>query len=159
MIKVALSGAAFATSGSNLFNCTTPAFPANGHGVSTGEIDCSPTRNHDGTYSTTPVIMTQEVGCGDGHGAAIIVTCAGIAGSTDITGSAELVLAPSCNKTSETGATNGEVLTFSDLASGASQSMSLQSCGVFGNFCGSSNECAFNSFSATLTVTHVVVKK
>jgi hypothetical protein len=159
VVQVTLTTSSFATSGGNLFNCTTPERPADSQTVNGSGIGCTPSRNADGTFSATPVTVTDQVGCSDGHGAVITVSCAGIPGSADVTGSVTLSLSPSCDQKSEEDASNGDVLTFPDLASGAAQAGSLQACGVFGNICPTSNACAFNAFSATLTVTHVAEKK
>ena len=63
VVEVSLTTASFATTGGNLFNCSTPAFAATAQALDKSTIGCSPTRNSDGTYSTTPVTVTTQVYC------------------------------------------------------------------------------------------------
>jgi hypothetical protein len=154
VVEVTLSSASFATSGGNLFNCSTPAGPANRDGVSTGVIGCNPIRNADGTYSTTPVTVTEQVGCGDGHGAMVTVTCAGTGNGHDVTGSVTLSISASCG--SQEVGDDPQTFVFQDIAATASQTgPAMASCSAFGDLCSPTDTCAFNSFQAGVTVTNL----
>ena len=151
-VQVTLEQPAFGTTGGNLFNCTTPSQPADRHTLTKTTIGCEPDRNGDGTFTTTPVTVTEQVGCGDGHGALVVVTCAGTGAGNAVTGSVMLALTSTCDETSA--AVDPQVFAFQDVAPGAAQSSTaaLDSCSVFGNLCGTSEPCAFNSFVAGISV-------
>lgn len=149
-VRVTLSGWAFATSGGNLFNCSSPAQAPDQNGIQTS-LGCEPVRNSDGTFATTPVVVSTQVGCGDGHGAVVTVTCAGTGTGRSVTASVTLSITASCD-TKDVG-TGAATFVFQDVAPGASQaSTPLAACAAFDNLCAPSDTCAFNDFSATVTV-------
>lgn len=152
-VQVTLNDPVFGTSGGNLFNCTTPDKPANNNAVTPTTLGCEPNRNPDGTFTTTPVTVSQKVGCGDGHGAWVLVTCQGTGNGRDVSGTVSITLTDSCSDVKT--ATNQQSFAFQDVAPGAAQtSPELDSCSVFGNLCGTSQPCAFNSFGSAVTVTN-----
>lgn len=153
-VEVTLSNAVFGTTGGNLFNCGSPAYPATSQAVSSNLIACDPGRAPDGTLSATPVTVTSIVGCGDGQGALVTVTCAGTGVGNLATGTVSIAITPSCSSTDSAG--DPQSFSFQDLAPGATQSSpsSLDSCVVFSNLCGTSDPCAFNSFAADISVTN-----
>ena len=159
IVVVHLSQSSFGTTGGNLFNCSTPAFPSNENGVAVDDIVCNPTRSADGSFSTTPVTVNQLMGCGDGHGALVTVTCAGTGNGTDVAVSVTLSITESCGNTSASTPEGDDPATFAfaDVAPGASASSpgALESCAVFENLCGSSDACAFNDWSAAISVTNM----
>ena len=150
--KVSLSSWSFSTSGSNLFNCSTPAQAADRNGIQT-ELGCQPNRNADGTFATTPVVVSTQVGCGDGHGAVVTISCAGTGTGRDITGSVTLSITADCG--SQTVGAGAATFAFQDIPPGGSQtSTPLAACGAFADFCTVTDACAFNEFAATVTVTN-----
>ena len=156
-VRVTLADASFGTSGGNLFNCTTPDRPANAHSVTPTTLGCEPDRNPDGTFTTQPVTVSQQVGCGDGHGALVTITCAGTGNGQAVSGTVSIALTGSCNDA--TTAVDVQAFAFQNVAPGQTQSSpaDLQSCSVFGNLCGSSNDCAFNSFASGVTVENTTI--
>ncbi len=159
-VHVELGDASFATTGGNLFNCGSPAQPATPRALATS-IDCEPLLVADGTYATTPVTVTRQMGCGDGNGALVTVVCQGSGNGKNVSGSVTISVASSCSTDSKTTAQDGAspmTFAFQDVAPGAVQtSPALDSCASFSSFCPSSNDCAFNSFAATLSVTNTAV--
>jgi hypothetical protein len=156
VVVVRLSGASFGTTGGNLFNCGSPAEPSDANGLSGDEIVCNPERAADGSFSTTPVTVKTQMGCGDGHGALVGVTCAGTGNGTDVTATVTLSITTSCNDKEDVGA-SPSTFAVADLAPGAASSSPgpLESCAVFDDLCGSSNACAFNDWNATISVTNM----
>ncbi len=159
IVVVHLSQTSFGTTGGNLFNCSTPAFPSDENGVVAEDIVCNPTRSADGTLSTTPVTVNQQMGCGDGHGALVTVTCAGTGSGDDVAVLVTLSITNSCgntNASTEPG-DDPQTFAFADIAPGANAASpgALESCSVFGNLCGTSNACAFNDWSAAISVTNM----
>lgn len=53
---------------------------------------CNPIVNPDGSLSTTPQTTTQQVSCGDGHGAIVEVSCSGDGVVGDVVQQATLVV-------------------------------------------------------------------
>lgn len=153
-VQVRLNTPAFGTTGGNLFNCSTPDQPANRHALTTDTVGCQPNQNPDGSFTTTPITVTKQVGCGDGHGALVVVTCAGTGTGTEVSGTVTLSLTSGCSDT--TIGADPQAFAFQNLAPGDVQTSPapLDSCSVFGNLCGTSNACAFNSFAAQIAVTN-----
>jgi hypothetical protein len=154
-VVVTLSDWSFGTSGGNLFNCSTPAAPANRNGLSSTQVGCQPTLNSDGSYATTPVVVSEQLGCGDGHGAVVTVTCAGSGTGKSVVGTVALSISASCGSSDMGGATAG--FQFQDLGPGTTQTSPapVSSCAVFDDLCNASDACAFNDFTATVTVENV----
>jgi hypothetical protein len=152
-VRVTLTGPIFGTTGGNLFNCSTPDQPANRHDVTPTTIACEPNHNPDGTFTTTPVTVTQEVGCGDGHGAYVFVSCQGTGTGREVSGTVGIALTDSCSDA--TTATNEQSFAFQNMGPGETQtSAELDSCSVFGNLCGTSSPCSFNSFASSISVSN-----
>lgn len=150
-ITVTLPTSSFATSGGNVFNCTTPDMPPDRTRLRNEAIGCTPARNADGSWSKTPVTVFDELGCSDDHGALVVVTCAGGDGPGEVTGTVTISITSSCGqKTSQ--ADNAQSFTYTNLAAGATTSQSLATCATFTNFCPTSNACGFNALSATVEV-------
>ncbi len=150
-IRVTISNASLDTSGGNLFNCTTPAFPAHHQALSTTQIGCEPQPDGNGGYSTKPVVVWQQIGCDDGHGALVTVTCAGSGNGKTVVGTVTLSVTASCNDS--TAGTDAAEFPYQDLAPAATQtSSSLSSCADFDDLCPTSNPCAYNAFSGTVAV-------
>ncbi len=152
-VSATLADASFATSGGNLFNCTTPSRPATARSVSTDGMECSPKRAADGSFTTTPVTEIFKIGCGDGHGAFLTLTCAGDGKTRVVSGTATLSLLGSCD-TPKQPPTSGQTFTFTDLAPGDTQSQPLSDCAAFSNFCTVSDPCAFNELKASVSITN-----
>lgn len=153
-VEVSLSSASFATTGGNLFNCATPAQPADRNSIQTQGLGCEPQRNPDGNYSTTPVTIATRVGCGDGHGAILTLTCVGTGKDRTVSGTVGLAVTPDCNSSDSSGST-ATTFAFQGLAPGASQTTPpLTSCADFDDICTTSDPCAFNDFTATVTITN-----
>jgi hypothetical protein len=159
LVTVTLSNASFATTGGNLFNCTSPEQPADAQSLSTSGIDCNPAQMSKDVYSQTPVSSTYQLGCGDGNAAVLVVSCgAADGGNADaFSGTVALGINPDCSPTDGGLPENAQVFAFGALAPGASQSQSLSSCANYGNFCPTSNPCVFNVLNATVTVTNALV--
>lgn len=153
-VEVRLTNPDFGTTGGNLFNCSTPDFPADTHAVAGGAITCVPTSN-GATLSTTPVVVSEQMACGDGHGALVTVSCAGTGTGEDVTATVTISITASCDDHQPGSDPSG--FTFADVAPGDTQSSpsALSSCAVFDNICPSTNDCAFNAFSATVSVTNM----
>jgi hypothetical protein len=150
-ITVSLSGDSFATTGSNLFNCGAPANPPDSAGLSGGGISCTPEQNSDGTFSTTPASVWEQVGCSDGHGALVVVTCGGTMGTNDINGSVSISITQNCGDQTP----DPDAATFSySNTQGMSAAQTLQSCATFSNLCSTNDPCAFNAFVARVSVTY-----
>jgi hypothetical protein len=173
IIEVTLSNAYFATTGVNLFNCSNPAQPPSPTTVSTGPIVCNPLST-DAGYSTAPVVVDQVVGCGNENAAVVQVTCAGTPSGTDVAGNVTLLIVGTipgfCSASvpdggfplsptdggEEPDGGAGPAYDFGALASGhADTSPPLGLCADESNFCTPSDLCAFNQFSATVTVANV----
>jgi hypothetical protein len=154
---ITLSGLSFGTTGGNLFNCGSPAQPANNQSISNEDssgnivVTCTPTPGSNGTFSTTPVTPFQgEVSCGDGHGAFISISCNGTGNPNDISinGSVTFSIENSCG--SGIDSSNANTFPFTGLLPGAAQSsFGLASCDRFSNACATGMPCNFNDFSAT----------
>lgn len=153
-VEVSLSSASFATTGGNLFNCGSPAQAATETSVARGGLACDPGRAPDGSLATKPVTVTEIVGCGDGQGALVTITCAGTGDGDHVTGSVTLAITPSCS--SDASAADPQTFVFQDVAPGATVTTpgALESCAVFDNVCSPSDTCAFNSFAADISVTN-----
>jgi hypothetical protein len=153
-LEVTLTNASFGTTGSNLFNCTTPAGPANLHGLSNDVFHCDPGRDQTGALLTTPTTIVTEVGCGDGHAAVVTVTCAGTGAGDALTGSVTLSIVSSCG--SKDPGNDPKTFDFQDLAPGTTQmsSATLDSCDAFSNLCNTPDPCLYNSFAADISVTN-----
>jgi hypothetical protein len=153
-VEVTLQNASFGTTGGNLFNCTTPDRPANVQSVSRGPIVCEPERASDGTFTTTPVTILEQMSCGDGHGAIVSVTCAGTGTGYDVTVTVGVSISASCGSNASVGA-DPQTFVFQDVAPGTTLvSPTLASCAVFDNLCPTSNDCAFNAWSADISITN-----
>jgi|SRR5579871_4433289 len=154
LMTLTFPSAAFATSGANVFNCNTPAQPATTRGLSLGGIRCDPTRV--GTdFSGTPVTDVYQLGCGDGHAATLFVSCwAGDGGAGAFAGTVFLGINPTCDPSDGGEPSNASGFVFDALEPGASVTQSLTSCAAFGDFCTANDPCAFNSLSASVTVTN-----
>ena len=148
-LEVSLSNDSFATSGGNLFNCTSPEFPPDKQALSAKTLECTPPEKN-GAFTGASETVSLQYGCGDGHGALIIATCRGD-GSGAMSGSVELVLTPDCGMTTADGGVE-QVFGFTGLTAGATQSEATQACAAFTNFCPVDNPCAFNQFSATINL-------
>ena len=150
------STSSFATTGGNLFNCSSPAQPATARALQHGPIGCEPERVN-GVFTTTPVIVKQSLGCGDGHGAIMTVTCAGTGNGDDVAVTVSIGVGSSCDaKNAST--VDDQTITVADLAPQGSQTGQLQSCGAFEDFCTPTDACAFNAFSASVTITNTFVQ-
>ncbi len=156
-VEVRLVSPSYGTTGGNLFNCTTPDFPADQTTVDESVIACTPQPGANGTLSTTPVLVLAQVACSDGHGAVVTVSCAGTGTGHDITTTVTLSITPSCG--SHDPGSDPQSFTFADVAPADTQATpaTLSSCAVFDNICPTTNECAFNAFSATVSVTNMTL--
>jgi hypothetical protein len=150
-ITVSLSSDTFATSGSNLFNCGSPANPPDPAGLAGGSIGCTPEQDSNGSYSATPASVWKQLGCSDGHGALVVVTCGGMMGSNIITGSVSISVTQSCSD--QTPDPDAATFSYSNTP-GMSAGQSLQSCATFSNLCGTGDPCGFNAFAARVSVTY-----
>jgi hypothetical protein len=148
------STSTFATTGGNLFNCSSPAQPATPRGLSHGPITCEP-EMVGGKFTTTPVTVIASLGCGDGHGAFATVTCAGTGNGDDVAVTVSVALGSSCDAKNATLA-DEQAFTFADLAPQASQSTQLASCAGFDSICTPTNACDFNALQADITVTNTL---
>lgn len=154
-VEVTLSSSSsFATTGGNLFNCSSPAQAATPHALGGGVIACEP-EVVSGKFTTTPVIVKKSLGCGDGHGAIVTVTCAGTGTGDDVAVTVSVALGSSCDASKAT-LIDEQAFTFTDLAPLASQTTQLASCADFDDFCTPSNACEFNAFQADITVTNTL---
>jgi hypothetical protein len=176
-VEVVLSDAAFATTGVNLFNCSTPAQPPSPTSVSATPVVCNPLPEGSG-YSTTPVVVDQVVGYGNESAAVVQVTCSGTPASHDVSGSVLLAITStvpgSCAAAIPDGGLvpplpgpDGGAVLESDggvgpafdfdfvVPSGTTMSRPLGACAAFTNFCTPTNVCDFNAFSATVTLSNV----
>jgi hypothetical protein len=154
VVQVTLSGATFATTGGNLFNCGSPAQPATPQLLGDQTISCFLAANGDG-YTSAPSTSWQVMGCGDGNAAVVQVSCSGAPGSRDVSGTVTIAVASTC-KAQELPAGAGTPFAFTALAPGAQQSSSsLSACADPNDMCTSSDACAFNQFTATVTVQNV----
>jgi hypothetical protein len=144
----------FATTGGNLFNCSSPAQAATARGLNHGPIVCLP-EVAGGQLTTTPVIVKQSLGCGDGHGAIVTVTCAGTGNGDDVAVTVSIGIGSSCDAKNAS-VSDEQTFTFADLAPQASQSTPLASCADFEDFCTPTNSCDFNAFQADITVTNTL---
>lgn len=153
-VEVTLSSGSFGTTGGNLFNCSTPSQPANVHAPERGPIYCEPERASDGTFTTTPVTVTEQVACNDGHGAVVSVTCMGTGTGQDVAVTVSVSIAATCESSPSVGS-DPQSFAFQDVAPGMTlASPTLASCAVFDNLCPTSNACAFNEFQAEISVTN-----
>lgn len=148
-VTVTLSNSTFGTTGGNLYNCGSPARPSKTYNVN-GTYGCGIGRNADGSFATSPVTETKKLGCSDGHGAWLVITCAGTGSPNEVTGTVTLDLSSNCDAPSMGG---GQMMTFEKLTTGAPKSQHVQDCAVFSSFCPSSNACAFNQLAADVQVT------
>jgi hypothetical protein len=142
-LELTVSSGVFATTGGNLFNCTSPTFPPNRHTLRNDKIVCTPKH---GSQASEVITVTDELACGDGHGALVVVTCTTDAAG-NIDGSVSISITSSCGD--KTPASNADAFTFSGLALGSMQSQSVASCAAFTNFCPSGDGCGFNQFNGT----------
>lgn len=103
------------------------------------------------------MLVSKQVACGDGHGALVAVSCAGTGTGHDITATVSLSITASCD--SHDPGAGPQAFTFTDIAPQGSQSTptALSSCATFDNICPTSNDCAFNDFSATVSVTNMTL--
>ena len=149
-ILVRLTNESFATSGSNLFNCGSPAMPPDVVALASDVIACTPSTNPDGSYSATPVTVDAQLACNDGHGALVVVTCAGVAGTKEVSGTVGISITESCN--AHTLDTAADTFSYPGLVPGMAQGQGLSSCATFSNLCSTNNPCGFNAFSLTASV-------
>jgi hypothetical protein len=149
-VEVTLSTtSSFATTGGNLFNCASPAQAATQRSLGHGPIICQP-EVVAGKFTTTPVTVKQSLGCGDGHGAIVTVTCAGTGNGDDVTANVSIAVGSSCDANS---ATLVDEKSFSGMFTPhSSSSTQLASCASFEDFCTPTNACDFNAFQADVTV-------
>jgi hypothetical protein len=156
VVQVTLSStSSFATTGGNLFNCSSPAQAATIRSLDRGPIYCEP-QIIAGQYTTKPVVVKQSLGCGDGHGAIITVTCAGTGnGGDDVAVTVSIGLGSSCDAKNAT-LTDEQAFTIADVAPQATQTAPLASCADFDDFCTPTNACEFNAFEADITVTNLL---
>jgi hypothetical protein len=91
------------------------------------------------SYASMPVVVTEQVGCGDGHGAVVTVTCAGSGTGRSVVGTVALTLTASCGSNDEGEAAAG--FQVQDLGPGTTQTSPtpLSSCGVFDDLCNASD--------------------
>ena len=150
------STSSFVTTGGNLFNCSSPAQPATPRSLSHSPIACQP-ETVGGRFTTTPVIVRESLGCGDGHGAIATVTCAGTGTGDDVTVTVSIAIGSSCDVKNATLA-DEQSFTIPDLAPQGSQTAPLASCADFEDFCTPSNSCDFNAFQADVTVTNTLTE-
>lgn len=156
-VQVTLSStSSFATTGGNLFNCSSPAQGATAHALGHGPISCEP-EIIAGKFTTKPVIVKQSLGCGDGHGAIMTVTCAGTGNGDDIAVTVSVAIGSSCDAT-KASLVDEQAFTIADLAPLASQTAQLASCADFDDFCTPTNACEFNAFQADVTVTNTLAQ-
>ncbi len=154
-VQVTLSStSSFATTGGNLFNCSEPAQAAVPRALGGGPIACEP-EVVGGKFTTTPIIVKQSLGCGDGHGAIVTVTCAGTGNGDDVAVTVSVALGSSCDA-SNASLIDEQAFT-AELSPRASQTAQLASCGAFDDYCTPSNECDFNVFQADLVVTNTLL--
>jgi hypothetical protein len=154
-VQVTLSStSSFATTGGNLFNCASPAQPAQIRSLGRGPITCQP-EVASGKLTTTPVIVKESLGCGDGHGAIVTVTCAGTGNGDDVAVTVSVAIGSSCDVKNATLA-DEQAFTIADLAPQGSQTAPLASCADFEDFCTPTNACEFNAFQADVTVTNTL---
>lgn len=153
-VEVKLGTAAFDTTGGNLFNCSSPGEPAKPQRVSGDAIGCEPETAADGSFAPTPVTVTKIVGCGDGNGAVVTVTCFGNGKDRTVSGTVTLGISSSCSDA--TSVADAQSFAFQDVAPGdvATSSAPVESCAVFDNLCSTSQPCAFNSFSSQISVSN-----
>jgi hypothetical protein len=143
----------FATTGGNLFNCSSPAQPATPRAL-THTVQCEPAVVN-GAFTTTPVTVTQSMGCGDGHAAIMTVTCAGTGTGNDVTVTVSVSIGSTCD--AKNAATLDEhAFVFQDVAPADTQTTSLASCADFDNACTPTNVCEFNAFKADISVTNTL---
>lgn len=145
-LQVTLTNGTFATTGGNLFNCTNPDFPPNRHTLRNDKIICTP---HHGSSASETVTVTDELACGDDHGALVLVTCSADSAG-NIAGSVTISLSTSCGD--KTAAANAQAFSFTGLSAGATQSQTLVACAAFTNFCPSGDGCGFNQFGGTVNL-------
>jgi hypothetical protein len=146
-LQLTVSNGNFATTGGNLFNCTSPDFPPNRHTLRNDTIVCRP---NTGSRAAETITVTDELACGDGHGALVVVTCSADSAGV-IAGSVTASVTSSCGtKTSDADA---DGFMFTGLDVGATQSQTLKSCGAFTNFCPSGDGCGFNQFNGSFNLT------
>ncbi|HEX4516365.1 MAG TPA: hypothetical protein VH054_22610 [Polyangiaceae bacterium] len=154
-VHVTLSStSSFATTGGNLFNCSDPAQAATPRALSGGSITCEP-EVVSGKFTTTPVIVKQSLGCGDGHGAIMTVTCAGTGNGDDVAVTVSVAIGSSCDA-SNANLVDEQPFTFADIAPQGSQTTQLAACADFDDFCTPTNTCEFNAFQADVTVTNTL---
>ena len=156
-VQVTLSStSSFATTGGNLFNCSSPAQAATPRALGHGPISCQP-ESVAGQFTTTPVIVKQSLGCGDGHGAIVTVTCAGTGNGDDVAVTVSVAIGSSCDA-AKASPIDEQSFVFADLAPQASQTAQLASCADFDDFCTPTNACEFNAFQADVTVTNTLAQ-
>jgi hypothetical protein len=155
VVQVTLSTtSSFATTGGNLFNCSSPAEPATVRALGHGPIGCQP-EVVSGKFTTTPVIVRESLGCGDGHGAIVTVTCAGTGNGDDVAVTVSVAIGSSCDVKSAT-LVDEQAFTIADLAPQGSQTAPLASCASFDDFCTPANACEFNALQTEVTVTNLL---
>jgi hypothetical protein len=143
----------FATTGGNLFNCSSPAQPATRRSLS-HTVECEP-EVVNGAFTTTPVTVMESMGCGDGHGALMTVTCAGTGTGNDVTVTVSVSIGSTCDV--KKAVPNDEhTFVFQDVAPADTQTTSLAACADFEDFCTPTNACDFNAFKADISVTNTL---
>jgi hypothetical protein len=166
VVTITLSNIAFSTTGSNLFNCNSPANMNMQaiKGETNGQIiiTCTP-QFANGMVSTTQQPFSQEVSCGDGHGALFTGSCQGTGSAGNaVNGSLTFTIEDKC-ASGLVDSNNATTFTFTNLVPGAPQSSpgigpdrsvtnALSSCDSFSNACSVGNKCLFNDFKASVTV-------
>jgi len=157
-VEVTLSTtSSFVTTGGNLFNCSSPAEPATPRSLGHGPIACTP-EVAGGKFTTTPVIVRESLGCGDGHGAIVTVTCAGTGSGDDVVVTVSVAIGSSCD-VKDAKLVDEQMVTFADVAPQGTQSVELPpSCADFSDFCTPNDACDFNAFRADVTVTNTLAQ-
>jgi hypothetical protein len=159
---VNLAGVQFGTTGFNICsacNCI--------NSLPDATITCSPQLDANGAPTTTPVEVQQELGCSDGHGALVTVTCNGTTSSSGGSGGlggldvgVTLNIEKDCGSFFQTPNDSNPTFTAVDVLPGQSSTNSqfLDVCDAFGGTSGpcsifaNGGSCTFNDFDANVTV-------
>jgi hypothetical protein len=112
---------------------------------------CNPIVNPDGSISTTPQTTTEQVSCGDGHGAVVQVSCSGDGVVGDVVQQAvvQISISDQCG-TNALDPNNTQAIQVFPLNPGDTLTQPIDSCDAFSGSC---MGCNFNSFSTELQIT------
>jgi hypothetical protein len=163
-VTVDVTGAQFGTTGFNICsacNCF--------HSLPDTTITCTPLLTSSGAISTAPQTTQQELGCSDGHGALITVTCNGTTSTSGASGgmggvdvSINLAIEKDCGSGFETvndPSESTQNFTATDMLPGQTQTTNLLACDAFGGTSGicsivaNGGSCTFNLFGAGFAIT------